>query len=402
MAIKVECNHPDLLSELNKKIAVSEKITFIHRIVRQHCEFVNRIGVTVYDAKDDSLKTFAHSSDGENPLPFYQSKLRDTKSLYQIYLDGKPRVVNDFSVFDGGHQEHTKRINAHGYKSSYTVPMFHNEQLTGFVFFNSRQCNSFQEGNLPYLDMIARLISLLISVELNQVQTLQGALKTATCFSSHKDTETGAHLDRMARFSRLIASDIGAEYDLNEELVEAIFWFAPMHDVGKIAIPDCIIRKPAALTRYEFEEMKTHTTKGREMINTMLGNFNIEHSYFVSMIGNIAEYHHENINGSGYPRGLQGDDIPIEARIVAVADVFDALTSRRSYKQAWSNKDAFDELRRLSGWKLDAKCVSALIDNETKIEEIQRLFQDERRSVPTKTFSQVSSPLPVAPFFVVA
>lgn len=402
MTTRIESDHPDLFNQLNKKITVSAKIDFIHRVVRQRCSFIHRIGVAVYDAKTDSLRTFAHSTDGDNPLPLYQSKLRDSKSLYRIHLEGKPRVINDLTVLNGSRQEHAKRINAHGFQSSYTVPMYHSEQLTGFVFFNSLLPGSFQEVSLLYLDMIARLISLMVSVELNQVQTLRGALKTATCFSSHKDPETGEHLERMARFSRLIANDIAADYGLNDELVEAIFWFAPMHDVGKIAIPDHIIHKPEALTTDEFEVMKTHTTRGREIINTMMGHFNLDHSNFVSMIGNIAEYHHENIDGSGYPRGLKGDDIPIEARIIAVADVFDALTSRRAYKHAWSNDEAFGELKKLSGWKLDSKCVAILIDNREKIVEIQRLFQDQHQNNAIReSLAEDVSPL-VTPIFVKA
>ena len=383
MRSRIECEHPDLLNELNKKISISEKISFIHRVVRQNCPSVHRIGVAIYDARGDSLKTFAHSTEGENPLPFYECKLREAKSLYRIYLDGRPRLVNDLTVFSNSRQEHVRRLNAHGYRASYTVPMYRNEQLTGFVFFNSRQTDSFQASHLPYLDMIARLISLLISVEINQVQTLHGALKTATCFSSHKDPETGEHLERMSRFSRLIASDIAAEFGLNDEMVEAIFWFSPLHDVGKIAIPDEIINKPASLSQEEFAIMQTHTTRGRCIVNTMMGNFNLEDSNFIAMIGNIAEYHHENMDGSGYPRGLQGDQIPVEARIVAVADVFDALTSKRAYKAAWNNQAAFAELERLAGWKLDRRCVASLIKQEEKIIEIQQRFQDQLLGTPT-------------------
>ncbi|NTV96372.1 MAG: HD domain-containing protein [Thiobacillus sp.] len=377
MTADIECQHRDLLNELNKKITVSEKIAFIHAVVRQNLAFVHRIGVAVYDHKCDVLKTFAHSTDGGNPLPQYQCKLAEAKSLYGVYLSGKPRVVNDLSMFDGNGRGHAKRIKAHGFRSSYTVPMYQDERLTGFIFFNSRDLGVFQEDKLPYLDTIARLISLLVSVELNQVQTLYGALRMATCFSSHKDPETGAHLERMARFSRLIARDVAMANGLDDEFVEAIFWFAPMHDVGKIAIPDRIIRKPGKLTAEEFETMKTHTTRGREIIATMLGHFNLDKSGLLSVIGNIAEYHHENMDGSGYPKGLKSVDIPVEARIVAVADVFDALTSRRPYKEAWSNEAAFAELRALAKWKLDPFFVELLIRQREKIEEIQALFRDE-------------------------
>ncbi len=382
MTIDAKCNHRDLLNELNKKATITEKINFLHRVARQNSEFIDRVGVAVYDSKYDMLRTLSHSSDGANPLQNYQSRLSQSKSLYQIYLDGRPRVVNDLSVFKNSHQEHTRQIKAHGFRSSYTVPMYHNEELTGFVFFNSREVEVFQEDKLPYLDMIARLISLLVSVEINQAKTLQGALRTATCFSGHKDPETGAHLERMARFARLIARRIALDYGLSNEFVEAIFWFAPMHDIGKIAIPDHIMRKPGKLTSEEFEVMKTHSTKGRDIINTMLGNFSLENSSFVAMIENIAEFHHENIDGSGYPKGLKGEEIPIEARIIAVADVFDALTSKRCYKDACSNEDAFATLREMSTWKLDSKCVDILINNSEEITEIQTLFLDESTNRP--------------------
>lgn len=383
MNAEIQHTHDDLLNELNRKITVLEKMTFLHQVVRQDFDFIHRIAVAVYDQKSDILKTLAHSSDGNNPLRHYQCKLSEAKSLHRIHLEGRPRVANDLAVFSGGKQEHTRRISAHGYQASYTVPIYLHDQLTGFVFFNSRLPGVFQENKLQYLDMIARLISLLVSVELNQVQMLRGALRTATCFSGHKDPETGAHLERMAAFSRLIAIGVAGDYGLSDEQVEAIYWFAPMHDVGKIAIPDDIIRKPGRLTAEEFEVMKTHTTRGREIINTMLGHFNLERSDFVSMIGNIAAFHHENINGSGYPSGLKGDEIPVEARIIAVADVFDALTSKRSYKQAWSNEDAYAELKSLAAWKLDARCVDILTGNDEQVRNIQALYQDAQEKKST-------------------
>lgn len=377
MTSDIESNRTDLFSELNRKATMSEKVTSIHQLVRQRYDFIHHISVSVYDPECDLIKTFTHSTDRGNTLPYYQAKLSQTTSLHRIHLEKKPRVINDLSLFNGINHEHTKRILAHGFRSSYTVPMYEDEQLSGFVFFNSRSPGYFQEDNLSYLDMVSQLISLLVNKELNHVQTLRGALKTAISFSSHRDPETGAHLERMARFSRIIANEIAADYELDSEFVENLFWFAPMHDIGKIAIPDEILLKPAKLTDSEFELMKTHTTKGRKMIEAMLGHFNIDNPHFTDMLGNIAECHHENIDGSGYPNGLQGDNIPLEARIIAVADVFDALTSERPYKHAWSNNDAFTELIALSTWKLDRQCVDILIKNREEVEEIQAIFQDD-------------------------
>jgi HD-GYP domain-containing protein (c-di-GMP phosphodiesterase class II) len=376
MSETIEHQHHDLLKELNKKANISDKIAFLHRVVRQRYEFIHRIGVAVYDQETDSLKTFLHSTDGDNPLPNYVFKLREAESLYRIFLEGSPRVINDLAAVSTS-REHNKRLKAHGFLASYTVPTYHNGNLLGFVFFNSRNSGVFRDDGLSYLDMVARLISLLVSVELQQVQTLYGALRMATNFSGHKDPETGAHLERMARFSRLVAQAIAASHKLSDEFVEAVFWFAPMHDVGKIAIPDHILQKPGKLSTEEFEVMKTHATKGRVMIDSMLGNFNLNRSDMAAMIGNIAEFHHENMDGSGYPLGLMGDNIPIEARIVAVADVFDALTSERCYKPAWSNEEAYTALREMAMWKLDPLCVEALCSMPDKIEEIQALFQDE-------------------------
>jgi HD-GYP domain-containing protein (c-di-GMP phosphodiesterase class II) len=224
--------------------------------------------------------------------------------------------------------------------------------------------------------MVARLISMLIGVEMGHVATLCGALKTTTMMSKHRDPETGMHLERMAHYSRLIARDMAPGMGLDEEFVEDIFLFAPLHDVGKIAIPDNILLKPGKLDADEFEIMQTHTTKGAEITHAMLENFNIRHLKNLHMVSNIVTYHHENMDGSGYPAGLSADRIPLEARIVAVADVFDALTSERPYKKAWSNKEAFSELESLASWKLDRECIEALKRNLNAIEEIQGCFRD--------------------------
>ena len=124
--------------------------------------------------------------------------------------------------------------------------------------------------------------------------------------------------------------------------------------------------------------MHTHARKGREIIDDLISNFGLDHFDYVSVLRNIAEYHHEAINGTGYPEGKKGTHIPLEARIVAVADVFDALTSDRPYKKAWSNDEAFAMLKKMAGEKLDRDCVDAIINSRKEVEEIQEQFKEDK------------------------
>ena len=152
--------------------------------------------------------------------------------------------------------------------------------------------------------------------------------------------------------------------------------FSPLHDIGKIAIPDRILLKPGRLTDDEMSIMRTHPLRGQEMITDLLANFGLENTEHVDMLRNIAVYHHEAVNGGGYPEGRSGDEIPLEARIVAVADVFDALTSRRPYKEAWDNDRAFETLSKMAGEQLDRDCVDALLSQREAIEVIQQQFRE--------------------------
>jgi len=180
-----------------------------------------------------------------------------------------------------------------------------------------------------------------------------------------RDEETGYHLIRMARYSRLIANAIGLERDEAETIELA----APLHDIGKIGIPDGILLKPARLDAEEWDNMRRHPVIGHEILKGSA-------SKYVRMGALIALGHHERYDGSGYPSGLEGDHIPLCARIVAVADVYDALTSVRPYKQAWSAEDAFDYLRKQRGRHFDARMVDAFLGVREKVLEIQRDWQD--------------------------
>ncbi|MBI3479952.1 MAG: HD domain-containing protein [Nitrosomonadales bacterium] len=367
--------HQDVLHALNGKLPLPEKVELIHDLLKTRFDFISRISVAVYDAKTDLLKTLFQSAGNEKSMALYSARLADSASLLEILKVGRPRVVNDLEIFGSVTAEHTRRIAAQQYKSSYTMPMYLNGDFFGFVFFNAQQKNVFDETVLHYLDMVGHLLSLLVIHDLSITRSLLAIVRTAANMAQHRDYETGAHLDRMSNYARLIANEVAKKYRFDDEIVERIFQFSPLHDIGKIGISDGILLKPGKLTGPEFDIMKTHAAKGGEIIDMMLGNLGMGEFPHAEMLRNIALYHHEAINGSGY-NGLTDEEIPVEAKIVAVADVFDALTSSRPYKKAWSNDEAFAFLQSMAGSKFDIDCVAALVNCRDKVEAIQKRFQE--------------------------
>jgi HD-GYP domain-containing protein (c-di-GMP phosphodiesterase class II) len=369
--------HSDELNFLNSDAPLKEKLVAAHRQVQRRLPFIARIAVALYDPKSQLLKTYLHSSGEDDPLPNYQAGIDQAPSLKALLAHGNPRVINNMLTMEDGDREHTRRIGRQGYAASYTLPLFRQGHPVGFLFFNSYQQDVFTEEALHQLDLYGHLVALMVLEDLAAAQVLAAAVKATGRITHSRDPETGSHLDRMSRYARLIAQQLAADYKLDDQYIEHVFMFSPLHDIGKIAIPDSILRKPGRLDKKEWRVMQTHALKGRQMIDELLDNFELNGLEHVDVLRNIAQYHHEAVNGSGYPQGLRGDEIPLEARIVAVADVFDALTSRRPYKEAWSNDSAFDMLGQLAGETLDAACVDALLSQREAIEEIQRQFRED-------------------------
>ena len=370
--------HADPLDTLNQSAPLERKLASIHEALYPQARFVDRISVAAYDAATDLIKTFLASAPGSNDLVRYEARLADTPSLAEILSVGRPRVVNDLALFRQGRHLHTKVIADEGYRSSYTVPMYLDGSFWGFIFFNSRTPGAFAGAVLRTLDVYGHLISAIVTAEMLAVRILAAAVKTAHDMVHYRDPETGVHIDRMARYSRLIAQHLAATgaASLDDAAIERIFEFAPLHDIGKLALPDRILLKPGRLSDEELTEMRQHTVRGLEMIDAIAHNFGLEHLDGLDLLRHIAESHHETLDGAGYPHGLRDGNIPLEARIIAVADVFDALTSPRPYKPSWTNEQAFAWLRKLARTKFDEDCVEALLFNADKVKEIQTQFRE--------------------------
>jgi two-component system response regulator RpfG len=186
----------------------------------------------------------------------------------------------------------------------------------------------------------------------------------------YRDEATGNHVIRMARYSRMIAEQLG----LLEQECDAIERAAPMHDIGKIGIPDEILHKPGRLTRQEFERMKTHTLIGHDILKD-------SPSRYLQLGAVIALNHHEKFNGTGYPCRLGQEDIPLPARIVSVADAYDALTSERPYKPAWSMEKAVAYLNEQRDKYFDPQCLDAFTAHLDRVSTIQLTLGDRKRAV---------------------
>ena len=205
------------------------------------------------------------------------------------------------------------------------------------------------------LSLEQRLLASMHEVEERERETLSRLARAI----EFRDSGTSAYLERMAHVAGLVAEAIG----LPEEQVRTIELAAPLHDIGKIAIPDSVLMKPGPLDEGERKRMQRHPRIGYQLLQD-------SQNRFIQVGAQIALHHHERYDGSGYPQGLAGEDIPIEARVVTVADVFDALISPRPYKEAWSIERALEYIEGQSGKMLDPTCVRGLLDNVPRLLEI--------------------------------
>ncbi len=237
---------------------------------------------------------------------------------------------------------------------------------------NHRECQSrcrnllkmrlFQLQNKQHAEILEQRIA-------EVSEDLQGRnmemLQRLAVVAEMRDSETGQHLVRMARYSTMLAREVG----FSQAEIHVIGMAAPLHDIGKIGIPDEILLAPRELTEGELIIMRTHSDIGYEMLQGST-------SESMKMSADIARYHHERFDGCGYPLGLRGQDIPLSARIVTVADVWDALLSTRPYKSPWTEEAAIDLLRSSAGSLFDPILVDAFLSN---LEPLRAIRQESER-----------------------
>ena len=364
----------------NETSSLGERLGALHHQLLADVPQVDRIGCALYDPDDDLLKTFVHSTLAGEALHGYEYRLSASRSLLDLARRGSPRLLPDIPAALDPRNAHSLWLIEEGYRTSLTIPMYGQGAFTGILFFDSRQLNAFSGSQQRHLELFANLVSLLIAGELLTIRALAGSVDIARAFCDLRDFETGTHLERMSRYARIAAKELAPDRGLTDEFVELVFLFAPLHDVGKIGIPDHILLRPGPLAGAEWETMKTHVDCGSAVLDKMITDLSLRELPHVTLLRNIVAYHHEFLDGSGYPKGARGDAIPLEARIVTAADVLDALTSPRPYKPAWPFPEAFAELDRMvAAGKLDAAVVAALQRRADEVRAVRERYFDERK-----------------------
>lgn len=365
----------DPYQTLGQSMHFMQRLERLYRILREQFEGVQRFALVLYNAEDGLLSTFVYESDEASPLLGYSVRLDDVPSLRALADKPALRVVNDMRWFrKQGLSAHSAALLSQGYRSSLTMPVFHDGGLLGFLFLNSQQPGYFSEQKIAYCNLWAHLVGQQLVREHDAVARMQALVKFATDVSGRRSVETDAHVRRMEAYARMIARALQKQLQLSDAFIEYLALFAPLHDIGKIAIPDSILHKAGALTADEFERMKSHVKVGRDIVDQALEHFSLGDMEHTDMLRNIVQYHHEKLNGSGY-LGAEGDEVPLEARIIAVADILDALLNRRSYKDAWPQEKVFAELQKMAAHsELDQACVDAVLQQPQQVEEIQRRY----------------------------
>lgn len=215
------------------------------------------------------------------------------------------------------------------------------------------------------------------------LETRDVAIFAMARLAESRDPETGAHLERVRSYCRVLANDLAAQpkfqSEINDEFVRLIYLTSPLHDIGKVGIPDCVLLKAGRLSDREFDIMKMHAMLGAQTLDAALRAF--PGVKFLEMARDIAATHHERWDGSGYPEGLVGTAIPLSGRIVALADVYDALTSKRVYKAAFSHEIAKSMILKDTGTHFDPDIIEAFIRTENQFIDIRTHYTEAQAMV---------------------
>ncbi len=288
----------------------------------------------------------------------------------------RARVLHDLERELDPASHPSRWLLAEGWRASLTPPLFHRNRLLGFLFLDATRAGAFDPRAMaalePHLELLLLRISNHFSDHFNDLASLDSSLAQLLEIAKLRDQETATHMERVSRYSRLIALQLETQRTLPAEFSENLHRFAAFHDLGKIEIPDRILLKPEPLSREERLVMQGHVVIGMALVEKLITAMGLEDDPGIDLLRQVVAHHHESLDGSGYPARLRGEEVSLAGRIVAVADIYDALTQARPYKPAFSEPHAVQMLRTMvQAGKLDGDCVDALLRSDDQRQAIR-------------------------------
>ena len=363
-----------MYSFLNSTHTLNERLNLFTASVKNLYPEIIGIAVTRID-EDDNLYSVYRSPDYGDNFPTFISSISRSPRLNKMRSSLEPSIIDNML----SHQSSVKKIHLRLLQSncisSMACPIYTNDTFIGVLFINAKVKDFFSE-KVNYFTTFSILITLLITDNFNNKKAFHSIVKTVLLLSHHKDPETQNHLKRVAEYSRLIGLYLARRGKCNGDFVESVYHFSDMHDIGKSLIPEDILYSTEIYTDEERAIMNQHPDLGCQLLSNILTTFKYDNNQELNTILNIIRHHHERYDGNGYPDKLKGTDIPLEARIVTVADVIDALLSHRPYKQPWSIEDVELSLINGSGTLFDPLCIDAILHSLNKVPLIQNRYPD--------------------------
>jgi HD-GYP domain-containing protein (c-di-GMP phosphodiesterase class II) len=361
-----------LMENLSKNIPFKDILSYIFNNFSEYIPYTY-IGVALIDDNKNTI-TASYGVQGAHhknlPARVLGSKVDlNHTSLARIVETGEERIINDLEEHVKGKpvKAYNKILLEEGIRASITYPLKNNDEVIGIIFFSSNAKNVYKKEHVRFLKTLANSIMLSLEKDILIEDMIISSTLALAKLTEERDNETGEHLQRMKIYSRMLAEFIAKEEKYKDFIdisyINDIERFSPLHDIGKVAIRDEILLKPAKLTEEEFEIMKAHAVYGAKVLRMAEENLNNKGRSIFRIAIEIAEGHHEKWNGRGYPYGKVGEEIPLSARIVALADVFDALTSERPYKKPFSFEESVKIIKEGSGSHFDPQLVDVFSKN---------------------------------------
>lgn len=368
-----------IIENINKSNSFKETLQYIYNTFSLFLPY-NYIGIALIKDEGKTLDVSYGISDGSleslsEKLSGYRKIDIDKSAVRKIIENDNAMILNDIKKYTSNNliEDSNAIIKNAGINACVSCRLMVNTVPVGIIFFLNRKKNVYTSEHARFLEALAGSISISIEKCILLDDLTYSNIMSLVKLAELRDDTTGNHLDRMKTYTKIIAQLLFEESTFKELLsnqyIDELEKFAPMHDIGKVGIQDGILLKPGKLTVAEFDEIKKHTLYGAQVVREAV-KFSLKDNKDLFKMGlEIIENHHEKWDGSGYPCGKKEKEIPLCARIVAVADVFDALTSNRPYKQALSFETSFNIICEGNGNHFDPEIIRVFSDNKIKILE---------------------------------